>query len=290
VSNADIHESAELIRLAELGWNANELGPVIDHVRFVGDAVEVDYPEAGLEALGLEGGSGYWFDHRARAVVEALHQATSTQSIWDIGAGTGSMARRLSRQGFDVVAVEPLADGARAIARQQVAAVFCSSLEQLSLPDGCLRVLGLFDVIEHIEHPAGLLAEVRRVLEPEGIVAVTVPAFQGLWSDEDEVAGHKRRYRRAELDGFMTAQGFRKVDSRYLFASLVVPAAVLRAIPHRLGRRRSEEATLASAAAQLTPSPVIDRTIRRLLHLERASAEWFNLPIGTSVLGIYRRN
>lgn len=112
MSSAGINDSPELARLARLGWHAESRGTVVDGVLFVGESIDVDYPEAGLDALGLEGGTGYWFDHRAQAVAAALAQTTSSRSIWDIGAGTGSMAGRLARAGYEVVAVEPLAHGA----------------------------------------------------------------------------------------------------------------------------------------------------------------------------------
>ncbi len=289
MSSAGINDSPELARLARLGWHAESRGTVVDGVLFVGESIDVDYPEAGLDALGLEGGTGYWFDHRAQAVAAALAQTTSSRSIWDIGAGTGSMAGRLARAGYEVVAVEPLAHGARAIKRQAVGTVICSSLGQLELPDASVPVLGLFDVVEHIEEPRDLLAEVHRVLEPGGIVVLTVPAFPALWSDEDDVAGHWRRYRRSELDGFMTSIGFIQAQTHYLFATLVVPVALLRALPYRLGRRLTPEAALATASDQLTPGPIVDRSIRRLLHLESTIAARTRLPLGTTILGLYRR-
>ncbi len=255
----------------------------------MGESIDVDYPEAGLDALGLEGGTGYWFDHRAQAVAAALARTTQSRSIWDVGAGTGSMAGRLARAGYEVVTIEPLADGARAIKRQAVATVICSSLGQLSFPDASLPVVGLFDVVEHIEQPTELLAEVHRVLEPGGIVVLTVPAFPALWSDEDDVAGHWRRYRRSELDGFMTSIGFVTSQTEYLFATLVAPVAILRALPYKLGRRLSPEAALATASDQLAPGPFVDRSIRKLLHLESTIAARTRLPLGTSIMGLYRR-
>ena len=282
--------SPELTRLARLGWNAAAMAPIIDGVRFIGDKVDVHYPDGGLAALGLDGGSSYWFDHRAQAVIRALVTTSDARSIWDIGAGAGSMSRRLVRADYDVVAVEPIPDGARAIARQGIEAVFCSSLTQLSLPGSSLRIVGLFDVVEHIEDPTELLTEVHRVLEPDGVVVLTVPAFPALWSDEDEIAGHKRRYRRPYLDRFMASLGFSKVDSQYLFASLLVPAALIRVIPYKLGRHRSQEASLAASASQLAPSPTVDRAIRGLLHIESIIAKRVRLPFGTSVMGLYRRS
>ena len=64
--------SPELVRLALLGWDAVAARPIVDGVRFIGDPIEVHYPDGGLAALGLDGGTSYWFDHRAQAVVDAL--------------------------------------------------------------------------------------------------------------------------------------------------------------------------------------------------------------------------
>lgn len=277
-------------RLGRLGWRPETLGPLVNGVRFVNDRIDVEYTEAGLRTLGLDGGKGYWFDHRAEEVIHALASVTRVTSVWDVGAGTGSMSTRLARAGKDVVAVEPLAEGAKAIARQGCGAVFCGSLEGLGLPSGCLRVVGLFDVIEHIRDPRPLMIEVHRVLEPAGIVAVTVPALQALWSEADEVAGHYRRYGQKDLDAFMKACGFDRAMSQYLFASLVVPAAVSRAAPYRLGRRRRADQATSAIARQLAPGPIIDRAMRGVLHAERVAARRVRFPFGLSLMGIFRRD
>jgi SAM-dependent methyltransferase len=255
-----------------------------------GKAITVNYPEGGLAALGLDGGAGYWFDHRADAVIDALTSATGARSIWDIGAGTGAMSLRLARAGFDVVAVEPLSDGARAIAAQGSGAVFCSSLEALLLPDGCLPIVGLFDVIEHLDDPAALMTEVRRVLEPSGVVAITVPAFQSLWSNVDVVAGHRRRYTRTRLDRFMRQCGFDPITTEYIFASLLLPSAMMRTLPYRLGRRPSAEAVIAIASKELEPSPIVDNAARAILRMEKAISRRIRLPGGLTVLGVFRVN
>jgi SAM-dependent methyltransferase len=162
------------------------------------DGSDVSYPEDGLDVLGLDGGHGFWFDHRFEAVLDLLKQERVT-SLWDIGAGAGSMVGRLSQAGIDVVAVEPLRAGAEASARLGVTS-FCGTLQDLQLPDACLPAIGMFDVLEHLEHPEELLKEAHRVLQPAGILVVTVPALKWLWGDEDDVTGHFRRYKKASLD------------------------------------------------------------------------------------------
>jgi SAM-dependent methyltransferase len=199
------------------------------------------------------------------------------------------MSSRLAAAHHEVVAVEPLGKGASTIAARTGATVLCSTLEQLCLPPKCLAVVGLFDVIEHISDPMAMLTEVHRVLEPGALVVLTVPAMPVLWSDADEAAGHARRYRRRDLDELMASCAFERVRSEYLFASLVVPALLLRVLPYRLGRRQRSDETFAMTSRHLRPPSIVDSTIRTLLDLEHSAARHLRLPFGTSVLGVYRR-
>ncbi len=261
--------SPELRRLAALGWSADVLPTTSDGVRIVGNPVAINYPEHGLTALGLDGGRGYWFDHRACSVIDAIQDATPARSIWDVGAGAGSMSVRLANAGYDVVSVEPQTIGASAIAQQQCSAVFCGSLDALELPTHSIKIIGLFDVIEHLDEPHVLIHEVARVLEPAGVVVVTVPALPILWSNSDDVAGHQRRYTRGSLDAFMQGCRLTRVTSEYLFASLVPPAIALRTVPYKLGRRKTPDEVMAATARRLAPNPRVDAMAARVLSAER---------------------
>jgi SAM-dependent methyltransferase len=277
----------EVQRLAELGWPGASIPASPDGVHFVNTAA-VHYPDGGLAMLGLDGGQGYWFDHRAREVVAALADANVSSSIWDVGAGSGSMASRLARAGFDVVAVEPLPEGAAAIAALRCGDVYCGTLDALGLPDRSIDAVGFFDVLEHLDDPGAALDEARRVLAARGVVVVTVPAFQWLWSNADENAGHRVRYTRRQLDRLMTARGFRPLRTRYIFASLLPLAFLLRTVPYRLGRRLTREEALAHSAKRLAPNPGVDRIARAVLGAEHHVGRRVPLPFGLSVLGVYR--
>jgi len=281
-------DAPELRRLAAMGWRAATLTPNADGVRIVDDTVDINYPDEGLAHLGLDGGRGYWFDHRARSVVDVLQAATPARTIWDVGAGAGSMSVRLAQAGYEVVSVEPQRVGAAAIAELRCSAVFCGSLESLGLPAHAIEIIGLFDVIEHLDDPGALITEATRVLEPAGVVVVTVPAFSLLWSNADDVAGHQRRYTRRSLDEFMQSCGLTRVSSSYLFAALVPPAVALRTIPYRLGRRRTPAEVMAATQRRLAPKPRVDAAARHVFDVERAVARHVALPVGLSVLGAYR--
>lgn len=250
------------------------------------DGAQVSYPRDVLDTLSGDGGEGFWLDARADAVGEVLREASITR-IWDVGAGSGAMAKRLGRFGIDVLSVEPLPEGAREIARMG-AEVFCGTLHDLGLPSGSLPAVGLFDVIEHLEDPSDLLREVARVLSPAGRLVVTVPAYQMLWSAEDEALGHFRRYSTKTLRREMVHSKFTVLSARYCFASLVPAAALLRTLPHRLGRRSTPDEVLARNSARLNPGAA-SRWARRVLAAEARAARHFRLPFGLSVLAVAQR-
>jgi SAM-dependent methyltransferase len=279
--------SGSLDTLVNDGWNLPLADATGVRICTASDGSDISYPEDALDTLGLDGGHGFWFDHRFDIVLDLLKERGVT-SLWDIGAGTGSMAVRLSAAGMDVVAVEPLMGGAQASARQGLTS-FCGTLADLELPDGCLPAIGLFDVLEHLEHPGKLLKEAHRVLRPGGILVVTVPALQWLWGDEDDIAGHYRRYRKPDLGQTVGNAGFDRLSSQYLFASLVPVAALLRALPYSLGRRKSQAEVLAKMKQQLNTPASVDRAMRWLLHAERSVSESIPLPAGLSIAATFRR-
>jgi SAM-dependent methyltransferase len=274
----------EMTRLRGKGWNLPDRGA--DGVFWFHDRpqVPISFPEAGLEMLGE--GTGFWFEHRGRAVASYLRHL-GVSRLWEVGAGNGAMARQLRPAVEEVVAVEPWPAGARATAALGFTSL-CASLSDLRLPARQLQAVGMFDVLEHVVDAQSLLAEIARVLIPGGVLILTVPALGWLWGDFDDATGHQRRYTRRSLDNQLTRSGFTRLRSEYLFASLVLPAAVTRALPYRLGRKSAPEELIARTRSQLAAGPVVDRVSRMVLGAEEAVARRAPLPLGLTVLGAYR--
>lgn len=287
--------SSELARLEEHGWSWREHLVRRDGVWCTGDSRvrPVSYPENARRALAATEDASYWFRHRNRAVTDLMQRIGVRKAIWDVGAGNGAVAVHLQEQGFDVVAVEPSATGARTAFDRGIDTVVAGALEDLGLPDSSIGAVGLFDVLEHLAAPSALLSEVARVLSPGGTLLVTVPAFSRLWSHADVEAGHFRRYTRQSLDAEVLGHGFRSRHSQYLFHSLV-PAVfvgrVLRSTAHGEGGGTDGSHDVDALVAQLRPRR---RSLRSLaaaaLAVERALDRLRPLPFGTSVMAAYTR-
>src|SRR5690606_38364130 len=69
-------------------------------------------------------------------------------------------------------------------------------------------LVGAFDVLEHIEEHETVVQNIKQSLKPGGGVIITVPQHPLLWSKNDDIACHKRRYTRHELSELLQKNGF----------------------------------------------------------------------------------
>ena len=119
-------------------------------------------------------------------------------------------------------------------------AVIAAPFQDLSIEDGTIPAAGLFDVLEHIEDDAAALANLYRVLKPGGRLYLAVPAHNFLRSDEDDRAGHFRRYSSPMLRTRLEKAGFQIEFGSYFFGILLIPIFLLRTLPSRLGFLRRD--------------------------------------------------
>jgi len=99
-------------------------------------------------------------------------------SILDVGCGTGSLLAQLRQRGYrDLtgldIAPPASAEGIRFV---EVDLDDCRS----TMPDGSVRLAVAVEVIEHVENIGSLLAELSRVLAPNGKILITTPNVHSL--------------------------------------------------------------------------------------------------------------
>lgn len=248
-----------------------------------------DYPDEGNAFCFQVEDHSFWFRYRNERIVEAVRRFPPAGAILDIGGGNGFVARGLTQAGFPAVVVEPGPEGAKNAVARGLAPVVCATLDDAGFLPGSLPAAGLFDVLEHLQDDHAVLASLARLLPRDGRLYLTVPAYSWLWSDDDVVAGHHRRYTRGSLTRVVEAAGFAVETDSYLFAPLVAPILLLRALPTMLGFRKAADA--ATLTRELRPGAgFAERLMARLLALE---GWWFGhvgaVPFGSTVLLVARR-
>jgi SAM-dependent methyltransferase len=147
-------------------------------------------------------------------------------------------------------------------------------------------LLSLFDVLEHIDDDLGTLRHLAGVLEPGGILVLTVPAHPFLFDEMDEIAHHRRRYARGDLGSKLRAAGFAVRHLAHFMAPLV-PLVGLRWVARALPTRPS---VMERRKAELSVTPVFNGLMRSLLRLERPLVRAGALPFGTSLVAVAERS
>lgn len=195
----------------------------------------ISYPESGNQHCFQLEDSSFWFEHRNNCIRTCIQKYVGAQVFFDVGGGNGFVSRALQQQGIQTVLVEPGYQGCRNAQQRGLQNIICSTLEDAAFFPNSIPAIGLFDVVEHIEADLPFLKSIHELLQSNGHVLISVPAYQSLWSKEDEDAGHFRRYTRANMEQKLCDAGFEIVYSTYIFSLLIVPVFLFRTIPSRLG-------------------------------------------------------
>ncbi|HEY4516889.1 MAG TPA: class I SAM-dependent methyltransferase [Candidatus Paceibacterota bacterium] len=217
----------------------------------------------------------WWYRGRSESVRSALLRTHSvqTEAVLDFGAGFGGMYDTLARFGTHIDALEP-DDEARVAAKARgYRRVFASDAEVFATH---YDLIGLFDVVEHIERDGDFLVRMREALKEGGRLAITVPAFPFLWSIHDVSHGHFRRYTKASLRAVVEASGYTVEYMSYWNMSLFFPAAALRL----LGRSGESAASLPRW---------LDNLFFAIVKIESSIMRFVPFPFGTGLVVIARR-
>lgn len=99
---------------------------------------------------------------------------TQKGRLLDIGAGTGDFLAAAKTGGWDVSGIEPSAKAKEIASAKGVA--FSASTE--NFPDESFDAITMWHVLEHVPDPDKQLAELKRLLKPNGVILVAVPNFK----------------------------------------------------------------------------------------------------------------
>jgi SAM-dependent methyltransferase len=253
------------------------------------DAPRISYPEGGNAACAQVEDSSFWFRHRNRVILDQLERFPPAGPLWDIGGGNGFVSAAMQNAGYEVVLVEPGAIGCRTAEARGVRRVCCGTLEEQSPPPGSIAAAGLFDVLEHIQDDLGFLETLATALQPGGRLFLTVPAFNALWSAEDDHAGHFRRYTVRTLSKVLGEAGFAVEFASPFFGILTLPLFAVRTVPSILGVRSQVKADT-TAKEHTAPAGIFGRMFDRVLGRERQRLKCGRrMRVGTSLIAVARR-
>lgn len=114
------------------------------------------------------------------ALIHAIKQAGATNgSFLDIGAGEGFLLNAAHQSGFDVTGLDFSAYGVGkffpGLSDRHIAGDVYESLARLAAEGRRYKVCATTNVLEHVVDPDVFADAIRKVMEPDGILVVTVP-------------------------------------------------------------------------------------------------------------------
>ena len=218
----------------------------------------------------------WWWRTRERLLIQEIARQERTRpwgSILDVGCGDGLFFDALSTFGT-VEGVEPsghLLDDNEPYRDRIHVGPFDTSFE----PGKRYGLILMLDVLEHLEDPKGALEHALRLLEADGSLIVTVPAFRLLWTTHDDINEHLTRYTRKRFSALAERSGLRIDHARYFFHWL---------FPVKLIVRASEAMFPKDPTPAELPPPLVNQGLIALCRLEHAVLGRLPIPFGSSLL------
>lgn len=219
----------------------------------------------------------WWYRALHTRLIDALKPVNGT--VLDAGCGTGGFlaALRRARPDLRCIGAEWSETACRRATRKSAASIVRGSVNALPFASNSFDAVVLADVLCHAAvNPADALAECQRVMAPDGLLVINMPAYSWLMSAHDRRVHNTRRTTAKAIAALLTMSGYKVVTIRY-WNSLLLPIM----IAQRKLLARGEAASDVAAFP-----PWLDAIFLAVTRTERRLP--FTLPVGGSILATAR--
>jgi 2-polyprenyl-3-methyl-5-hydroxy-6-metoxy-1,4-benzoquinol methylase len=221
----------------------------------------------------------WWWRAREAVVLRELERFRPHHG-WnralDVGCGDGLLLETLERYASSVEGLEP--DGTL-VSEARAQRIHVQPFDATFRPGRTYDLILFLDVLEHLNRVESAVAHARSLLDPGGVMLITVPAFRHLWTTHDDLNHHVTRYTRRRLVNLL-AGDFQVLEVRYFFR-WVHPAKIAQRLVEWV--RRPEP-----APPEVPPAPV-NSALYTLSRVEERLLRRVPLPFGSSLLAVARR-
>lgn len=230
--------------------------------------------------------SHWWFRGRRRIIDYLgnlfIWKKHKERNILAIGCGTGAELEFLSKLG-DVTGIDYSQDAVDYCKKNNTVKVLQGDATSLPFQDDTFDLVVAFDVLEHIKDDKKAVSDIFRVLKPEGYLYLTVPAFQFLWSYNDDISHHMRRYTKTSLLNLLKSHPSDLIKVSYFNTILFPLVFVIRKAHMLLGSESVNDGDIKETGK------VVNTILTNIFALEKYFLRFANLPFGVSLLCILRK-
>jgi SAM-dependent methyltransferase len=260
--------------------------PVIDGFRALAPTVAaggVGFHESYFAELASLEDANFWFRARNRLILWAV--ATyfpKAGSILEVGCGTGYVLHGMAAaMPSALLTGTELSVAGLGFAAGRVPTADFYQMDATAIPFWAhFDLVGAFDVLEHIPDDQRVLREMASALIPGGGMLLTVPQHPALWSPQDVLADHVRRYTATDIKRKLTAAGLEVVRVTS-FTSLLLPMLLI----SRIHKRAAREVEAVDVMSELRLPRALNAAFEATMTLERSLIRLgYSFPAGGSLL------
>lgn len=227
----------------------------------------------------------FWFLSRNQLIMWFLtNYFPLSRSMLEIGCGTGFVLSGIERE-FPhlVLSGSEIFLDALPYAKERVNRAKLFQMDARQIPyENEFDVIGVFDVLEHIEEDSLVLEQMYQACKPGGGIVITVPQHEWLWSYADEYACHKRRYTRKVLNDKVKKAGFEVIRSTS-FVSLLLPLMFL-------SRFKTQSKESYNTNKEMNIGRLTNKLLEGIMFVERMIIKsGISMPAGGSLLLIAKK-
>ena len=230
----------------------------------------------------------FWYIGREEIVLSFIsnNMNDSIERILDYGCGAGRLVGELQKKYNDKEIVG--ADSS------DKSLGYCRDRGILKLVDLKKRnnfhndvdMIVCLDVLEHIEDDEELLIKIKTMLragKEKGLLLITVPAYDFLWSGEDYVSRHFRRYTKRVLYNKLLKVGFEVRRISYFNTLLLLPYVFL-----LVGKRILLPKTMYQSDFK-NVNKYLNKFLAKIFSLEKLFLNNISFPFGASIVVVAKK-
>ncbi|MDI9355825.1 MAG: class I SAM-dependent methyltransferase [Chitinophagaceae bacterium] len=247
-----------------------------------------DYPKEAFSILYEYEPKNFWFVSRNKVIQFLFGKflGNKKMKVLEIGCGTGFVLKGLSEkfEQYDLYGSEIHLEGIK-FAKKRLPHVEFIQLDATHMPFiNKYDSICAFDVIEHIDEDIKVIQQVNKALIQGGYFFITVPQYQWMWSINDDLAYHKRRYSKSELNNKLENNNF-QVEYLGSFVFTLFPFMVISRF-----LKRKKAADITGDINELKLNPFINTIFLFLMKMDEILiSSGFKLPFGGSLIVVAKK-
>ncbi len=225
----------------------------------------------------------WWFVVRRKLLKSMLSSVNVpiNSLTLDVGCGTGSNLGTLVSAGLHAIGLDRSVYALGLVRSKGGFPLLAGDVSHLPIKTRSIGLIIAMDILEHLEDDAQAILESYRILDKEGILILTVPAFKSLWGIQDVVTGHKKRYSKREITNELREAGFNILRSSYFNFFLFFPIFVARRLMRLLG--------LTVRSENEVNFPLLNFFLKTIFSMELHLLKYCSFPFGVSIFCLARK-